>query len=1290
MANFFVTIYDLLKKNKLVLYGLFSGTLALFLFFGLKVKFLEDISAIIPKDKKTEKLTEVFQNSKFADKLAIIVSSKDTAVVQPDSLVVYADVFAQVVEEKASAYIKDIHYKVDDDYTMEIFQSILDHLPTFLGTNDYKKIDTLIEPNKLKGTLEQDIRTLSSPAGFALKNIISNDPVGISSIALQKLRRLQYNDNFELYDNHIVNKSNNALLIFITPAYPAGNTGKNNILLEHLDSVIDSLSKAGFSNITTSYFGAAAVSAGNAKQLRNDTFFTQGITLLFLIFFIGFFFRKKRAPALILIPVIYGAAFSLACIYFLKGSVSVISLATGSIVLGIAVNYSLHVFNHYRHAGNIKEVIRDLAFPLTIGSLTTVGGFFCLEFVKSEILKDIGLFAGFSLIGAAICSLIFLPHFIGSAKTNNNQVKHKESWIDRLALLRPEFNKWLIIIIAVLTIIFFFSLHKARFEPDMTSLNYMPPELQKAEQRLNEVSGSAVKSVYIVTEGKDLEEALRRNEHMHDEIETLQSTGKINSYTDITSILLSDSTQKQRIAQWNQYWTPEKKKKLLADLQQQGASLKFRASAFDNFNELLQKEYFPTDTAALSHIRKNFLDDYIIEKPGQVSIVTLLNVPPSNRQVVIDHFDNRDNITVLDRQYLTNRLTEMVNDDFNKIAWLSSGLVFIVLLLTFGRIELALVAFIPMLVSWVWILGIMAVMGINFNIVNIIVSALIFGLGDDYSLFIMDGLLQEYKTGKKNLSSYKSSILLSAITTVAGLGVLIFAKHPALRSIAFISVTGILCVVVMSQVLIPFLFSLLIKNRVKNNFFPWTAWSWLRSMFALIYFVIGLILLTVIGWIMVYLNPFGKEKGKLAFHKLFTITCRSILFVMGNFKKKISNPLNEKLNKPAIVIANHQSFLDILLFAALSPKLVILTNKRVWSSPLLGAAIRMADFFSIEGEEADDSGLNHVKEKLNKGYSIVIFPEGTRSTDGHIKRFHKGAFYLAEKLGLDIVPILLHGTGYTMQRDDLLLKNGTVTVQYLPRIAANDTSFGNNYSERTKQVSRYFKNEYEKLRQQLEQPVYFKERLIYNYIYKGPVLEWYMRVKIKLEQYYKQFNALLPKEGKILDLGCGYGFMSYMLQFTSPQRQITGVDYDEEKIATANHCFSKNENLHFIYQDITKIGFEQYEGIVISDVLHYLQPAEQRMILEKCIQHLQPGGVLVVRDGDKDIAKKHRGTKLTEFFSTKLLHFNKTKAEGLSFISGTTIKSIAEENNMQFSYIDNTRFTSNVIFVLKKGNGTAE
>ena len=66
---------------------------------------------------------------------------------------------------------------------------------------------------------------------------------------------------------------------------------------------------------------------------------------------------------------------------------------------------------------------------------------------------------------------------------------------------------------------------------------------------------------------------------------------------------------------------------------------------------------------------------------------------------------------------------------------------------------------------------------------------------------------------------------------------------------------------------------------------------------------------------------------------------------------------------------------------------------------------------------------------------------GQAAQDGVIKRFHKGAFFLAEKLNLDILPILIHGTGYTMTKNDFLLKDGRITLKYLPRITRMNTNF---------------------------------------------------------------------------------------------------------------------------------------------------------------------------------------------------------------------------------------------------------
>src|SRR5207244_3551210 len=109
-------------------------------------------------------------------------------------------------------------------------------------------------------------------------------------------------------------------------------------------------------------------------------------------------------------------------------------------------------------------------------------------------------------------------------------------------------------------------------------------------------------------------------------------------------------------------------------------------------------------------------------------------------------------------------------------------------------------------------------------------------------------------------------------------------------------------------------------------------------------------------------------------------------------------------------------------------------------------------------------------------------------------------------------------------------------------------------------------------------------------------------------------HELIPASGNMLDLGCGYGFMSYTLHFASPQRYITGIDYDEEKVTVANHCFSKDKNLNFIHADATSFEAGNYDAIIMADMLHYLESTQQKKVIEKCIKHLNPGGIILIRD----------------------------------------------------------------------------
>ena len=422
MDSFFIAIYNYFRRHRRQMWIAAVCSFLFIGFFASRINLEEDITRILPHEKRLDKQQQVFQDSRFSDKLTLSISQKDTtAPAAPDDLTAFADLLTARLATSWPGYIKRIEGRVSDSF-MNLMDDIQADIPVFLAGADYDTITTLLAPEKVRQQLAWDYNKLVSPEGVALKKIIQADPAGISWLGIKKLQRLQVGDQFELYDGYVMTKDHRHMMIFITPSNPPNATGKNSILLKGLDALLDSLQRQ-FPKTDASYFGAAAVSAGNATQLRTDTLLTQGITVVLLILFIGFYFRKKRAPLVILLPVLFGGLFSLAIIYFIKGHISVVALGAGSIVLGIAVNYSLHVFNHYRHLPDMRDVIKDVASPMTIGSFTTIGGFLCLMLVPSPLLNDMGLFAAFSLVGATLCSLIFLPHWIeGSRK---EQVVHE-------------------------------------------------------------------------------------------------------------------------------------------------------------------------------------------------------------------------------------------------------------------------------------------------------------------------------------------------------------------------------------------------------------------------------------------------------------------------------------------------------------------------------------------------------------------------------------------------------------------------------------------------------------------------------------------------------------------------------------------------------------------------------------------------------------------------------------------------------------------------------------------------
>ena len=267
----------------------------------------------------------------------------------------------------------------------------------------------------------------------------------------------------------------------------------------------------------------------------------------------------------------------------------------------------------------------------------------------------------------------------------------------------------------------------------------------------------------------------------------------------------------------------------------------------------------------------------------------------------------------------------------------------------------------------------------------------------------------------------------------------------------------------------------------------------------------------------------------------------------------------------------------------------------------------------------------------------------------------------------------------------MILRDTIVTLKVLPRIKYDDSRFGVTVQERTKGISRYYKEEFAKFSAESETTDYFKKKLIDSYIFKGPILEWYLRIKLSMEKNYKSFGALVPRQGIIVDAGCGYGFFSHILAFTSAQRTIIGIDYDESKIEVANNTFSKPANLTFETVNIAEYNFPQADCFIFSDILHYLTPDKVIQVLSNCLEKLQNGGKIIIRDGDTR-KENHKKTKMSELFSTQIFRFNKTENE-LEFFPIEELINWAQQKGLHVDIIEKESFASNIILVLKKQNG---
>ena len=1185
MHQFFNAIYSYANKRKLFSFIGFSILLSTLLFFATRIQFSEDITRLIPTNDKTNTTAKVLNQLNFADKITIKISSQKNG--NQDDLTEAASLFLTDLEANCATYVSKVQGKLDEKNLQETFDFVYNNMPLFLDKKDYNAIQNKLQNDSIAKIIETDYKSLISPTGMVSRDFILKDPLGISFIALKKMQQLSIGDDFELQNGFVVTKDKKNLLLFVTPKLPTNETDKNTLFVSQLNTIKDKINKQFKGKVALSFYGATPVAVGNATQIKSDVQWTSIFAGLALIIILTFFYRNITSPIIIFIPSLFGAVFALSVLYFTKGSISAISLGISSILLGETTDYSIYVLTHLRNNKDVKLLYKDISKPLLLCGITTAITFLCLFFVKSEALKDLGIFAALSVIATSVFSLVLIPLLYKIPKSDSKAkitIFNKDNnVIDKLASYSYHKNKYLVIGSLVLLIICFFTYSKVTFNNDLASLNFVSNDLKQTEKELENITDGDSKSIYLASYGNDYETVLRNNNLLFNTLKEEKNNSQIVNFSSIGGIVFSKEIQIQKIQEWNSFWDENKKNTLKNSLIFNGSKFGFKENTFTAFYTHLNSKFESISIADYKKVSAFFIDEFASEKNGFYTISTLVKVTKENRNDFVATIKKQPNLVVVDRQQTNETFLGTLKDNFEKLINYSFIAIFIILFFAFRRIELVIVSMIPIMISWIFTTGLMGIFGLQFNVINIIVSTLIFGIGVDYSIFMTTALQKEFTYSKIELPTYRTSIMLSVATTILGIGVLVFAKHPALKSIALIAIIGIFSALLITFIIQPLVFSFFVKFNVKKGNPPFEIKRFIHSLLSFTYYGLGGFLLSFIGSFFIKVFPLSKKKKLQAFHFVLSKFMHSVFLTYPAINRKIVNKNNEKFEKPSIIIANHTSFLDILAVGMLSPKIVFLVSDWVYNSPIFGRGVRLAGFYPVSN--GIDNGIEHLREKVNQGFSLMVFPEGTRSVDNSVKRFHKGAFYLAEEFNLDVVPVVIHGYSEASPKGDFMLYKSSTTVEILDRIAPNDASFGQNYTEKTKKINSFFRLKYNEIRYDKEDANYFKQTLFNSFAYKETDVVQSIKEDFKQKsQTYYELSKNIGAKSKILHFADDFGQLNVLLALYESQRKIDSYIENENKrsVAKTNH-FLKKRAIHYFNQS-SEIDVSNYETILITSL----------------------------------------------------------------------------------------------------------
>lgn len=806
---------NLSRKTNSIIFGFYKVILAASVFFTIigiavisRLDIKTDIFDALPsKNPAIDDFVDFLNDFGGIDNLVIALKSKDKKI---DDYLEVAESVGKKLKE--SHLIEYADYNIIQTTNKEL---IFKNFPLFLDAEGIDALKKKLSRQSIEKQIIENKRRILSPVSSPIDSeLMKNDPLNLRSIVFQSIAKRNLK-GINTRHGYYISADNSILLIFAKPIGSSRDMKFVRRLEKEIYAVFGGITKEYGQNHDLQYglAGAYAFAIESQASLKRDVLINAASSALLVLLLFQFVYKKRFLVLLITAATLLTAlSWTLGLAYLIFGSLNMASSVITAMLMGLGIDYIVHIFNRWEDEFtrtrdlrySLETTFTKTASGVIAGAATTSIAFFSILSTNFKGLYQLGTVAGIGVLACLVSTLFVMTSlvlFIEVRKKGLLFSKEAHGFgVEKADRIIRHYPAKIIFAGIIILSISFAGLFFLRFDSSPEAIGPKTSKVMLLEKEISEHFGRERNPIMIAASAENKEKLMKRNDELITTANRFLDKGIAETYTGLDLFLPLLSKQEDAISALKEIrksMNPDDMEKAFKD-------------AMEENGFIVNGQY----TAYINNI-KNIL---VIEKPIRLDALEGSNDKKTR------HFYNSEkmktaaylfpkgrdwdseSVSLIQKEMeklgsgfsvtgypivFSNLKTSIVRESI-KASIIAFILIFFIIYLKFGTIKRVFLALTPLSAGFIITLGIMGIMDIKFNYISIGAVTLLFGIGIDYGVYIMQDYLEKRQDGPEHtLKHIGRTIIMCAVTTIAGFGSLMTMQFKGIASIGMVIAIGV-------------------------------------------------------------------------------------------------------------------------------------------------------------------------------------------------------------------------------------------------------------------------------------------------------------------------------------------------------------------------------------------------------------------------------------------------------------------------------------------------------------------